>query len=42
MEQESYESPIIVLLGTLEEVRGSGGNEADGCSSGHYQNDDDE
>lgn len=42
MNQETYDSPTIIVLGTLEEIRGSGGNEADGCSSGYYQNDDDE
>jgi hypothetical protein len=34
---EVYESPQVLVYGNLMELaRGSGSDDADGCSSGHY------
>lgn len=40
MGEEIYEAPTIIVYGSLlEQTKGSGGNETDGCSSGKYEAD---
>lgn len=40
-EQDVYENPSVITFGPIvTETRGSGGNQTDGCSSGHYESED--
>jgi hypothetical protein len=42
-EKETYEAPELIVYGSVAAVtKGSGGNDADDCSSGYWENDPDE
>jgi hypothetical protein len=43
LEKEAYEAPELIVYGPVATVtKGSGGNDADDCSSGYWENDPDD
>ncbi len=42
-QKEAYEAPTLIVYGEVATVtKGSGGNDADDCSGGYWENDPDE